>query len=210
VDKRKLKVCAILFVVFLLLPLLIAIYNYYVYYAHYPIADLIESYLSIFLFFVLFIYPPVLLAVSYWLFKKARVPLIIISAMYVITCLVGILILFQSTTCCISCVTNPLDDIASNIKSAQSRLTASTGTLCLKSGEGFTDASLKTRVSGLRSAEFECMSGAPICTGSDARLIVQKNALNATSSVQFVIIVSCKKTSDNTGDYDCTLSVKNK
>jgi hypothetical protein len=132
-----------------------------------------------------------------------------VVAMAILTIVASILGLINPGA--IGCVTNPLDDIASNIKKAQSGLTASTGTICLKSGEGFTDVSLKTRVSGLRTAEFECMSGASICTPPGNPLSIQNNGIQALSTdVQFVTIISCTKTSDNTGDYDCTLSVKSK
>jgi hypothetical protein len=130
-----------------------------------------------------------------------------VVAMAILTIVASILGLIKPGQ--MGCVTNPLDDISSTIKNAQGGLAASTNMLCLKSGEGFSDASLVNRVAGLKSLTFQCYNDASICSGAGTPpLKVDTTNVQANSDVQFKALISCTAGSGGTGDFDCKLQVR--
>jgi len=105
----------------------------------------------------------------------------------------------------ITCVSNPIDEMVTKIKKAQSGITTSTGIICMYSGESYTTAALENKVTNLvpDGTTFKC-DGAAVCK-NDRPITVTDKMLEATADAQFKAIISCTQSS---GDYTCAITIK--
>lgn len=104
----------------------------------------------------------------------------------------------------ITCVSNPIDEMVTKIKKAQSGITTSTGIICMYTDESYTATALTNKVTNLNSIEFKC-DGAAVCKNNKPIDVSASNMIEAKADAQFKGIISCTESS---GDYDCTITIK--
>lgn len=104
----------------------------------------------------------------------------------------------------ITCVSNPINEMTTKIQRAQAEIITATGTICVKSGEGFKDTALTNKVTNVNSLEFVC-EGDAVCKDENSAVDVTSSAILARRDAKFRGLIDCQKSGQN---YDCTIIVQ--
>lgn len=109
----------------------------------------------------------------------------------------------------ITCVSSPINELVTKIQSAQSGIDTPTGAICMDAGAALKPEALRNKVNNLGSVTFQCLDSAAVCSGTNPPLTFPTtDTIAASSSVKFKAVISCTLTGAS-GNYDCTISVRN-